>query len=121
VDNTNTWSPAYEYIVRKLDEYLEQEGKVKRSKIVDNRVDALCYFISPNSNGLRPLDVTGYSRIIPFHVRASFISLSYFIISNAWLSNYYYFIIYYYYFLGVTQFLYDILFIIVIILCNFKY
>ncbi|XP_063901686.1 septin-7-like [Zophobas morio] len=63
VDNTNTWSPAYEYIVRKLDEYLEQEGKVKRSKIVDNRVDALCYFISPNSNGLRPLDVTALKKL----------------------------------------------------------
>lgn len=50
VDNTNAWAPILETIEARFDSYLEQENRVNRSKIVDNRVHALLYFIQPTGH-----------------------------------------------------------------------
>lgn len=58
VDNTEvSWKPIVDEIDRRFDQYLEEETKVNRSTIVDNRVHALLYFIEPTGHSLKPLDI----------------------------------------------------------------
>lgn len=56
INNTECWKPILEHIDNKYEEYLNAEGHVNRSDIVDNRVHCCLYFISPG-HGLKPLDV----------------------------------------------------------------
>ena len=42
-----SWKPILEHIDNKYEEYLNAEGHVNRSDIVDNRVHCCLYFISP--------------------------------------------------------------------------
>ena len=42
-----SWKPILEYIDNKFEEYLNAEGHVNRSTVVDNRVHCCLYFISP--------------------------------------------------------------------------
>lgn len=58
IDNTEvSWKPIVDEIDRRFDEYLEEETKVNRSTVIDNRVHALLYFIEPTGHALKPLDI----------------------------------------------------------------
>ena len=46
-DVSLSWQPILEYIDAKYEEYLNAEGHVNRSTVVDNRVHCCLYFISP--------------------------------------------------------------------------
>lgn len=45
-----SWKPIVENIESRFDSYLEQENRVNRQKIVDNRVHACLYFIQPTGH-----------------------------------------------------------------------
>ena len=45
-----SWKPIVENIESRFDSYLEQENRVNRSKISDNRVHACLYFIQPTGH-----------------------------------------------------------------------
>ncbi|KAJ2078902.1 Cell division control protein 3 [Coemansia sp. RSA 988] len=57
VNNDEAWRPILENIESRFDAYLAQENRVNRSKIVDNRVNVLLYFIKPTGHGLRAMDI----------------------------------------------------------------
>ena len=45
-----SWKPIVENIEARFDAYLEQENRVNRQKLVDNRVHACLYFIQPTGH-----------------------------------------------------------------------
>jgi len=45
-----SWKPILEDIESRFDSYLEQENRVNRFKVVDNRVHACLYFIQPTGH-----------------------------------------------------------------------
>ena len=45
-----SWKPILENIETRFDAYLEQENRVNRRKMVDNRVHACIYFIAPTGH-----------------------------------------------------------------------
>jgi septin 7 len=47
IDNSNCWQPIIDYIDMKYEEYLNQESRVNRKQIVDDRVHCCLYFIAP--------------------------------------------------------------------------
>ncbi|KAJ2811078.1 Cell division control protein 3 [Coemansia furcata] len=57
INNEESWRPILENIESRFDAYLAQENRVNRSKIVDNRVNAVLYFIRPSGHGLRAIDI----------------------------------------------------------------
>ncbi|KAJ1986147.1 Cell division control protein 3 [Coemansia spiralis] len=57
INNEDSWRPVLENIESRFDAYLAQENRVNRSKIVDNRVNALLYFIKPTGHALRAIDI----------------------------------------------------------------
>ncbi|KAI0936669.1 hypothetical protein AcV5_004750 [Taiwanofungus camphoratus] len=57
VNNDESWKPIVDNIEERFDSYLEQENRVNRQKIVDNRVHACLYFIQPTGHSLKPIDV----------------------------------------------------------------
>ena len=48
--SVRSWKPIVENIEARFDSYLEQENRVNRQKIVDNRVHACLYFIQPTGH-----------------------------------------------------------------------
>jgi septin 7 len=46
----SSWKPIVENIEARFDSYLEQENRVNRLKLVDNRVHACLYFIQPTGH-----------------------------------------------------------------------
>ena len=46
----SSWKPIVDNIESRFDAYLEQENRVNRSKLVDNRVHACIYFIQPTGH-----------------------------------------------------------------------
>lgn len=46
----SSWKPIVENIEARFDAYLEQENRVNRQKLVDNRVHACLYFIQPTGH-----------------------------------------------------------------------
>ena len=46
----DSWNPILQSIESRFDSYLEQENRVNRQKIVDNRVHACLYFIQPTGH-----------------------------------------------------------------------
>ena len=50
-------------IESRFDAYLEQENRVNRSKLVDNRVHACLYFVQPTGHALRPIDIEFMRRL----------------------------------------------------------
>lgn len=54
---TRSWKPILENIEARYDAYLEQENRVNRLKMTDNRVHACIYFIQPTGHALKPIDV----------------------------------------------------------------
>ncbi|KAI9512823.1 cell division control/GTP binding protein [Russula earlei] len=63
VNNDDSWKPIVENIEARFDSYLEQENRVNRQKIVDNRVHACLYFIQPTGHALKPLDIEFMRRL----------------------------------------------------------
>ncbi|KAG5462917.1 MAG: Septin-domain-containing protein [Olpidium bornovanus] len=70
VNLEDSWKPIQENIESRFDAYLEQENRVNRSNIVDDRVHACIYFISPTGHALKPIDVEFMSRM---HTRVNLI------------------------------------------------
>ncbi|ORY07355.1 Septin [Basidiobolus meristosporus CBS 931.73] len=63
VNNEDSWRPIMDNIESRFDAYLEQENRVNRSRMVDNRVHACIYFIAPTGHALKPLDVEFMKRL----------------------------------------------------------
>jgi septin 7 len=57
VNNEECWKPILENIEARYDAYLEQENRVNRLKMTDNRVHACIYFIQPTGHALKPIDI----------------------------------------------------------------
>ena len=57
VDNTDCWAECLSYVERQYDRFLEEETRVRRTKLEDRRVHACLYFISPNGHGLKNIDI----------------------------------------------------------------
>ncbi|KAG8859334.1 hypothetical protein FRB96_004549 [Tulasnella sp. 330] len=63
VNNDESWKPITENIEARFDAYLEQENRVNRQKMVDNRVHACLYFIQPTGHSLKQIDVEFMRRL----------------------------------------------------------
>ncbi|KAG8722768.1 hypothetical protein FRC08_010378 [Ceratobasidium sp. 394] len=63
VNNDDSWKPIVENIEARFDAYLEQENRVNRQKMVDNRVHACLYFIQPSGHSLKQIDVEFMRRL----------------------------------------------------------
>ncbi|KAI8052896.1 Septin-domain-containing protein [Syncephalis plumigaleata] len=70
VNNEESWKPILENIEARFDAYLEQENRVNRQRIVDNRVHSCIYFIAPTGHALKPLDIEFMRRL---HTRVNLI------------------------------------------------
>ena len=63
VNNDSSWEPIVSYIESRFDQYLEQENRVNRAKLNDNRVNACIYFIQPTGHSLRQIDIEFMRRL----------------------------------------------------------
>ncbi|CAE6525325.1 unnamed protein product [Rhizoctonia solani] len=63
VNNDESWKPIVENIEARFDAYLEQENRVNRQKMVDNRVHACLYFIQPSGHSLKQIDIEFMRRL----------------------------------------------------------
>ncbi|KAH8928489.1 Septin-domain-containing protein [Atractiella rhizophila] len=63
VNNDESWKPILDNIEARFDAYLEQENRVNRNKLVDNRVHACIYFIEPTGHSLKPVDIEFMRRL----------------------------------------------------------
>jgi len=63
VNNDDSWKPIVENIESRFDSYLEQENRVNRAKITDNRVHACLYFIQPTGHSLKQIDIEFMRRL----------------------------------------------------------
>lgn len=59
-----------ESVEQRFDSYLEQENRVNRKKMVDNRIHACLYFIAPTGHCLKPMDIEFMKRL---HTRVNII------------------------------------------------
>eukprot|EP01147_Barroeca_monosierra_P000505 gene505-3831_t len=57
VNNNECWAPLVSFIHQKFEQYLQDETKLDRKTISDERVHCLLYFINPSNRGLRLLDI----------------------------------------------------------------
>ncbi|KZT51440.1 cell division control/GTP binding protein [Calocera cornea HHB12733] len=72
VNNDSSWKPILDNIEARFDAYLDQENRVNRSKMVDNRVHACLYFIQPTGHALKPIDIEFMRRL---HTRVNLIPI----------------------------------------------
>ncbi|OMJ16959.1 Cell division control protein 3 [Smittium culicis] len=63
INNDNSWAPIIENIDSRFDSFLAQENRLIHSKIQDNRIDALIYFIKPTGHSLRQIDIEFLKRL----------------------------------------------------------
>jgi len=63
INNEESWMPIIENIEARYDAFLEQENRVNRTKIVDNRIHACLYFIAPTGHALRTIDIEFMKRL----------------------------------------------------------
>ncbi|KAL7410003.1 putative cell division control protein CDC3 [Mrakia frigida] len=63
VNNDDSWKPIVDNIEARFDAYLEQENRVNRVKLVDNRIHACIYFIQPTGHSLKPIDIEFMRRL----------------------------------------------------------
>ena len=64
VDNTSSWDNILRTVEMKLQDYLNAESRVlRRCEVPDTRVHCCLYFLTPNSHGLKPLDVEFMKRL----------------------------------------------------------
>lgn len=57
INNNDSWQPIVDEINTRFDSYLENESKINRLNIADNRIHALLYFIEPTGHSLKSLDI----------------------------------------------------------------
>lgn len=57
IDNSNSWVPLCNFIDAQMRNFLFQEEQPDRRHIVDHRVHACLYFVSPTRRGLKKLDI----------------------------------------------------------------
>lgn len=57
LSGTDQTGPIVSYIDKQFQQYLDDESGLNRRNITDTRVHCCFYFISPHTNGLRPIDV----------------------------------------------------------------
>lgn len=65
-----SWKPILDNIEARFDMYLEQENRVNRLKLVDNRIQACIYFIAPTGHALKQFDIEFMRRL---HTRVNLI------------------------------------------------
>lgn len=65
-----SWKPILDNIEARFDAFLEQENRVNRTKLADNRIHACIYFIAPTGHALKPLDIEFMRRL---HTRVNLI------------------------------------------------
>ncbi|KAI9268765.1 Septin-domain-containing protein [Sporodiniella umbellata] len=70
VNNEESWKPILDNIEARFDAYLEQENRVNRRRMADNRIHACIYFIAPTGHALKPLDIEFMRRL---HTRVNLI------------------------------------------------
>lgn len=63
LNNELCWKPILENIDQRFESYLEQECRVNRARMVDNRVHACLYFIAPSGHTLKPVDIEFMKRL----------------------------------------------------------
>ncbi|KAJ6549460.1 putative cell division control protein CDC3 [Mycena sp. CBHHK59/15] len=63
VNNNECWNPILENIEQRFGDYLAQEHRVRRTKMVDNRVHACLYFIQPTGHSLKQVDIEFMRRL----------------------------------------------------------
>lgn len=63
VNNDESWQPILANIEARFDAYLEQENRVNRAKLVDNRIHALLYFVEPTGHALKQVDIEFMRRL----------------------------------------------------------
>lgn len=63
INNDDGWKPILDNIEARFDAYLEQENRVNRAKMVDNRIHACLYFIEPTGHSLKPVDLEFMRRL----------------------------------------------------------
>ncbi|SAM84443.1 probable cell division control protein CDC3 [Ustilago bromivora] len=63
INNDESWKPIVDNIESRFDNYLEQENRVNRNKLQDNRVHACIYFVQPTGHSLRPIDIEFMRRL----------------------------------------------------------
>ncbi|KAG0952430.1 hypothetical protein G6F60_001112 [Rhizopus arrhizus] len=70
INNDKSWKPILDEIEGRFDMHLEQEARVHRSRMMDNRIHACIYFIAPTGHSLKPLDIEFMRRL---HTRVNLI------------------------------------------------
>ena len=63
INNDDAWANILSNIEARFDAYLDQENRVNRTKLVDNRIHALLYFIEPTGHALKPVDIEFMKRL----------------------------------------------------------
>lgn len=63
IDNTDSWKPIVDEINKRFDNYLQEESKITRATVPDDRVHACLYFIEPTGHSLKPLDITFMKKV----------------------------------------------------------
>lgn len=63
INNENSWKAVVDNLEQRFEAYYEQENRVNRKKIVDNRIHSLLYFIAPTGHSLKPLDIEFMKRV----------------------------------------------------------
>ncbi|KAG1470476.1 hypothetical protein G6F56_002663 [Rhizopus delemar] len=66
----DSWQPILSEVEGRFDKFLDQETRVHRSRMLDNRIHACIYFISPTGHSLKPLDIEFMLRL---HTRVNLI------------------------------------------------
>lgn len=87
VNNSESWKPILENIEARFDGYLEQENRVNRAKIVDNRIHACIYFIEPTGHSFKSysfisllsplLIVRAFNIIFQIHTRLKLVDVEF--------------------------------------------
>jgi len=57
INNESSWKPILECICERYDAYLDQERRVNRKNIMDNRIHCCLYFIAPTGHALKAVDI----------------------------------------------------------------
>lgn len=63
INNNDAWRPIVEAIDQRFDKYLEEENRVNRTSIRDERIHACIYFIQPTGHSLRSLDIDAMKQL----------------------------------------------------------
>ncbi|KAI9282748.1 Septin-domain-containing protein [Sporodiniella umbellata] len=63
VNNSQSWKPILDEVEGRFNTYLEQETRVHRSRLVDDRIHACIYFIAPTGHSLKPIDIEFMRRL----------------------------------------------------------